>query len=72
MKIPINRNKISTMIFKKRKAISPVIATVLLIGLVVLAGLGVALIIFGTINTPDPLKVEVVSISSFETTDEEA
>ena len=71
MKKPINRNKISTLIFKKRKAISPVIATVLLIGLVVLAGLGVALVIFGTINTPDPLKVEVVSISSFETTDDD-
>jgi hypothetical protein len=48
-----------------------VIATVLLIGLVVVAGLGVALVMFGTINTPDPLKIEVVSISSFETTDDD-
>jgi FlaG/FlaF family flagellin (archaellin) len=54
---------------KRSRAISPVIATVLLIGLVVIAGLGVALVIFGTINTPDALKIEVVSISSFETTD---
>ncbi len=52
-----------------KRAISPVIATVLLIGLVVVAGLGVALVMFGTINTPDPLKIEVDSISSFETTD---
>ncbi len=54
---------------RKKRAISPVIATVLLIGLVVIAGLGVALVMFGTINTPDPLKIEIVSISSFETTD---
>jgi flagellin-like protein len=54
---------------QRKRAISPVIATVLLIGLVVIAGLGVALVMFGTINTPDPLKIEVVSISSFETTD---
>ena len=53
----------------RSRAISPVIATVLLIGLVVVAGLGVAFVLFGTINAPDPLKVEVVSISSFETTD---
>ena len=54
---------------RRKRAISPVIATVLLIGLVVVAGLGVALVMFGTINTPDPLKIEFVSISSFETTD---
>ena len=54
---------------KTRRGISPVIATVLLIGLVVVAGLGVALVMFGTINTPDPLGIEVVAISSFETTD---
>ncbi len=54
---------------RKKRAISPVIATVLLIGLVVVAGLGVALVMFGTINTPDPLKIEILSISSFETTD---
>ena len=69
MKLPINRRGISNLIFNKRKAISPVIATVLLIGLVVLAGLGVALVIFGSINAPDPLNVEIASISSFETTD---
>ncbi|MHA1206700.1 MAG: type IV pilin N-terminal domain-containing protein [Candidatus Hodarchaeales archaeon] len=54
---------------QKKRAVSPVIATVLLIGLVVIAGLGVALVMFGTINAPDPLKIEVISISSFETTD---
>ncbi len=54
---------------RKKRAISPVIATVLLIGLVVIAGLGVALVMFGTINAPDPLKIEVLSVSSFETTD---
>ena len=54
---------------RRKRAISPVIATVLLIGLVVIAGLGVALVMFGTINTPDPLKIEFDSISSFETTD---
>ncbi|PWI48744.1 hypothetical protein CEE45_04985 [Candidatus Heimdallarchaeota archaeon B3_Heim] len=54
---------------KTKRGISPVIATVLLIGLVVVAGLGVALVMFGTINTPDPLGVEVIAISSFETTD---
>ncbi|MHA2153920.1 MAG: archaellin/type IV pilin N-terminal domain-containing protein [Candidatus Hodarchaeales archaeon] len=54
---------------RTKRGISPVIATVLLIGLVVVAGLGVALVMFGTINTPDPLGVEVLAISSFETTD---
>lgn len=54
---------------RKKRAVSPVIATVLLIGLVVIAGLGVALVMFGTINTPDPLKIEFLSVSSFETTD---
>ncbi len=54
---------------KKKRGISPVIATVLLIGLVVVAGLGVALVMFGTLNTPDPLGVEVIGLSSFETTD---
>ncbi|MHA1976289.1 MAG: archaellin/type IV pilin N-terminal domain-containing protein [Candidatus Hodarchaeales archaeon] len=54
---------------RTKRGISPVIATVLLIGLVVVAGLGVALVMFGTINSSDPLGVEVVAISSFETTD---
>ncbi len=55
---------------KKSRAVSPVIATVLLIGLVVIAGIVVALVVFGTINTPAPIKVEVLSISEFETTDD--
>ncbi len=54
---------------RKKRGISPVIATVLLIGLVVVAGLGVAIVMFGTINTPDPLGIEVLGFSSFETTD---
>jgi flagellin-like protein len=54
---------------RKKRAVSPVIATILLIGLVVVAGLGVALVVFGTINAPDPLEIEILSISSFETTD---
>ncbi|MFX0181708.1 MAG: archaellin/type IV pilin N-terminal domain-containing protein [Candidatus Hodarchaeota archaeon] len=53
----------------KRRGVTPVIATVLLIGLVVIAGIGVALVMFGTINTPDPISVEIVSISDFKTTD---
>ena len=56
---------------RKSRAVSPVIATVLLIGLVVIAGVGVALVIFGTINTPAPIKVEVLSISEFATTDDD-
>ena len=56
---------------RKKRAISPVIATVLLIGLVVVAGLGVAIVMFGTINAPEPIKIEYLSISSFETTDED-
>ena len=54
---------------RTKRAISPVIATVLLIGLVVVAGLAVALVMFGTINTPNPLNIEILAISSFETTD---
>ena len=48
---------------RKKRAISPVIATVLLIGLVVVAGVGVAVVMFGTINSPDPLKLDIISIS---------
>ena len=55
----------------RRRAISPVIATVLLIGLVVIAGLGVALVMISTINAPDPIGIEVLSISNFETTDDD-
>ncbi|MFW9780075.1 MAG: archaellin/type IV pilin N-terminal domain-containing protein [Candidatus Heimdallarchaeota archaeon] len=51
------------------RAISPVIATVLMIGLVVVAGLGVALVIFGTVATPTPINVDVIGISEFESTD---
>lgn len=54
---------------KKSRGVTPVIATVLLIALVVIAGIGVAIIIFGTLNTPAPMKVSVLSISDFETTD---
>jgi hypothetical protein len=53
----------------RMRAISPVIATVLMIGLVVVAGLGVALVIFGTTTIPAPIGVEVIGISGFETTD---
>lgn len=69
--VPIYLKKIQSLMINKKRAISPVIATVLLIGLVVIAGLGVAIVIFGTVNTPAPLKVEVVGISSFETTDDD-
>ena len=55
---------------KKSRGVTPVIATVLLIGLVVIAGIGVALVIFGTINAPPPMKVSILSISDFETTDD--
>lgn len=54
---------------KKSRGVTPVIATILLIGLVVVAGIAVAVVMFGTINTPAPLKVEIISISEFETTD---
>ena len=55
----------------KSRGVSPVIATVLLIGLVVVAGIGVAIVMFGTITAPIPLKVEIVSISDFKTTDDD-
>ena len=70
-KLPLYLRKMCFLLSRKKRAISPVIATVLLIGLVVVAGLGVAIVMFGTINAPDPLKVEVVGISSFETTDDD-
>ena len=54
---------------RKSRAVSPVIATVLLIGLTVVAGVAVAIMLFGAVNTPDPIKVSVLSISDFETTD---
>ncbi|MFW9853976.1 MAG: archaellin/type IV pilin N-terminal domain-containing protein [Candidatus Thorarchaeota archaeon] len=53
----------------RMRAISPVIATVLMIGLVVVAGLGIALVIFGTVATPTPINVDVIGISEFESTD---
>ncbi|MFX0087701.1 MAG: archaellin/type IV pilin N-terminal domain-containing protein [Candidatus Hodarchaeota archaeon] len=56
-------------IYRKSRGISPVIATVLLIGLTVVAGVAVAIVMFGVVNTSDPLKVEVQSISDFKTTD---
>jgi hypothetical protein len=63
--------KISQVLQSKRRGVTPVIATVLLIGLVVVAGIGVAIIMFGTINAPDPIEIEVEEISDFETTDKD-
>ncbi|UCG04007.1 MAG: type IV pilin N-terminal domain-containing protein [Candidatus Heimdallarchaeota archaeon] len=54
---------------RKSRGVTPVIATILLIGLVVIAGIAVAVVMFGTINTPAPMKVEILGISDFETTD---
>lgn len=54
---------------KKSRGVSPVIATVLLIGLVVVAGIGIAVVMFGTINAPDPIGIKFISIGDFETTD---
>lgn len=54
---------------KKSRGVSPVIATVLLIGLVVVAGVGVAIVVFGTVNAPDPIGIKFLSIDNFETTD---
>ncbi len=53
----------------KSRGVSPVIATILLIGLVVVAGIAVAVVMFGTLNSPAPIDVEIVGISDFETTD---
>ncbi len=61
-----------TQVFRKSsRGVTPVIATVLLIGLVVVAGIGIAILMFGTIATPDPLKVEILAISEFKTTEDE-
>ncbi len=61
--------KLIENIYRKSRGISPVIATVLLIGLTVVAGVAVAIVMFGVVNTSDPLKVEIQSISDFKTTD---
>jgi hypothetical protein len=53
----------------KARGVTPVIATILLIGLVVVAGIAVAVVMFGTINAPDPMDVEILAISDFETID---
>ena len=53
----------------KARGVTPVIATILLIGLVVVAGIAVAIVMFGTINSPDPMRVDILAISDFETTD---
>ncbi|MFW9905022.1 MAG: archaellin/type IV pilin N-terminal domain-containing protein [Candidatus Thorarchaeota archaeon] len=53
----------------KARGVTPVIATILLIGLVVVAGIAVAVVMFGTINSPAPMEVEILAISDFETTD---
>ncbi|WP_455142503.1 archaellin/type IV pilin N-terminal domain-containing protein [Candidatus Hodarchaeum mangrovi] len=56
---------------RKSRGVSPVIATVLLIGLVVVAGIGVAIVMFGTFTAPTPLKIDIISISEFKTTDDD-
>jgi len=61
--------KIRRIFHRSSRGVTPVIATVLLIGLVVVAGIGIAILMFGTIATPDPLKVEILSISEFKTTE---
>lgn len=61
--------KITRVFQKSSRGVTPVIATVLLIGLVVVAGIGIAILMFGTIATPDPIKVEILSISDFKTTE---
>lgn len=53
----------------KARGVTPVIATILLIGLVVVAGIAVAVVMFGTINSPAPIDVDILAISDFETTD---
>jgi hypothetical protein len=53
----------------KTRGVTPVIATILLIGLVVVAGIAVAVVMFGTINSPAPIEVDILAISDFETTD---
>jgi hypothetical protein len=53
----------------KARGVTPVIATILLIGLVVVAGIAVAVVMFGTINSPAPMDVEILAISDFKTTD---
>ena len=54
---------------RKARGVTPVIATILLIGLVVVAGIAVAIMMFGTINAPAPINVDILAISDFETTD---
>ncbi len=63
--------RILNRIRRKLRGVSPVIATILLIGLTVVAGVAVAVMLFGTANAPDPIKVLVLSISDFETTDDD-
>ncbi|MHA2074005.1 MAG: archaellin/type IV pilin N-terminal domain-containing protein [Candidatus Hodarchaeales archaeon] len=63
--------RIQNRIRRKTRGVSPVIATVLLIGLTVVAGIAVAVMLFGAVNAPDPIKVVVLSISEFKTTDDD-
>ncbi|MHA1970180.1 MAG: archaellin/type IV pilin N-terminal domain-containing protein, partial [Candidatus Hodarchaeales archaeon] len=63
--------RIQNIIKRKTRGVSPVIATILLIGLTVVAGIAVAVMLFGAVNTPDPIKVVVLSISEFKTTDDD-
>ncbi|MFX0050782.1 MAG: archaellin/type IV pilin N-terminal domain-containing protein [Candidatus Hermodarchaeota archaeon] len=59
------------MFRSKGRGVTPVIATVLLIGLVVVVGIAVAIVMFGTINAPDPIEIKIEEISNFETTDKD-
>ncbi|MHA2253221.1 MAG: archaellin/type IV pilin N-terminal domain-containing protein [Candidatus Kariarchaeaceae archaeon] len=63
--------RILNRIRRKLRGVSPVIATILLIGLTVVAGIAVAVMLFSSVNAPDPLKVIVLSFSDFETTDDD-
>lgn len=55
----------------RTRGVTPVIATILLIGLVVVAGIAVAVVMFGTINSPPPIDVEILSLSDFQTNDDD-
>lgn len=54
---------------RKRKAITPVIATILLIGLVALGGMAVTLIFIGTITAPRQIDIDILEVYNFQTTD---
>ncbi len=56
---------------QSRRAVSPVIATVLLIALVIIAGFLVSLILFSTLTAPRPLVLSITDIDQFTTTDDD-